>query len=48
LLWERRHWPVIVAGNEIIWVRRFGVAANFSASGESRCKFRILYRPGVH
>ena len=47
LLWERRHWPVIVAGNEIVWVRRFGVAANFSASDESRCKFRILYRPGI-
>ena len=44
LLWERRHWPVVVAGNEIVWVRRFGVAANFSASDESRCKFRILYR----
>jgi tRNA(Ile)-lysidine synthetase-like protein len=45
LLWERRHWPVVVAGGEIAWVRRFGVAANFSASDESRCQIRILYRP---
>ena len=47
LLWERRHWPVVVAGNEIVWVRRFGVAANFSASGESRYGIRILYRPRI-
>ncbi len=47
LLWERRHWPVVVAGREIVWVRRFGVAANLSASDESRCKLRILYRPWV-
>jgi tRNA(Ile)-lysidine synthase len=45
LLWERRHWPVVVAGSEIVWVRRFGIAANFSASDESRCQIRILYRP---
>ncbi len=47
LLWERRHWPVVVAGNEIVWVRRFGVAANFSASDESRYKICIRYRPCV-
>jgi tRNA(Ile)-lysidine synthetase-like protein len=45
LLWERRHWPVVVAGSEIVWVRRFGAAANFSASDESRCRVHILYRP---
>jgi len=45
LLWERRHWPVVVAGSEIVWVRRFGTAASFSASDESRCQVRILYRP---
>ena len=47
LLWERRHWPVVVAESEIVWVRRFGVAADFSASDESRWVLRILYRPGV-
>ncbi|MBV9306575.1 MAG: tRNA lysidine(34) synthetase TilS [Acidobacteriaceae bacterium] len=45
LLWERRYWPVVVVGSEIVWVRRFGVAANFSVSDESRWVLRILYRP---
>lgn len=48
LLWERRHWPVVVAGSEIVWVRRFGVAANFSVSDESRWVLRILYRPQMN
>jgi tRNA(Ile)-lysidine synthase len=48
LLWERRHWPVVVADDEIVWVRRFGAAANFSASDESRCQIRISYRPEVN
>lgn len=30
-LWERRHWPVIARGGEIIWARQFGVASDFSA-----------------
>lgn len=25
-LWERRHWPVISAGGQVIWARRFGAA----------------------
>jgi len=31
-LWERRHWPVVVMGEEILWVRRFGPAAGFAAT----------------
>jgi tRNA(Ile)-lysidine synthetase-like protein len=46
LLWERRHWPVIVAGDEIVWVRRFGVAAKFDASNTSRGSIRLIYVPG--
>ena len=30
-LWERRHWPVVTMGEEIVWARRFGSAAEFSA-----------------
>ena len=26
-LWERRHWPVLTCGGEIVWARRFGPAA---------------------
>ena len=35
-LWERRNWPVIVCGGEIVWARRFGVAAPYAAGPESR------------
>ncbi len=44
LLWERRHWPVLIAGDEIAWVRRFGVSAKFVASAESRDAIRLVYR----
>ena len=36
-LWERRHWPVIVLGDDrILWSRAFGVEARFAAESESR------------
>ncbi len=31
-LWERRHWPVVTMGDEIVWARRFGPAAGYAAS----------------
>ena len=31
-LWERRHWPVVTMGEEILWARRFGPAAGFAAN----------------
>ncbi len=34
-LWERRHWPVIVRGDSIVWVRQFGVAGKFAAGPDS-------------
>lgn len=30
-LWERRHWPIVTAGDVILWARRFGPAAGFAA-----------------
>lgn len=30
LLWERKHWPVLVAGHELLWARRFGCAATIA------------------
>jgi tRNA(Ile)-lysidine synthase len=45
LLWERRHWPVVVCGNEIVWARRFGCAAKFKTSAGSRHVIRLVYRP---
>ena len=40
-LWERRSWPVITHGDEIIWSRRFGPAASLVATPESRMLLRI-------
>ena len=47
LLWERRHWPVVVARHEVVWVRRFGAAAKFRAKGEGRQRLRLIYRPAL-
>ncbi len=47
LLWERRHWPVVVAGDQIVWVRRFGGAAKFSGSAEKAPALRLRYRPAM-
>ena len=35
-LWERRNWPVIISGSEILWARRFGPAANVAATPDTR------------
>ncbi len=53
LLWDRRRWPVLLVGDEvvgeqvlgerIVWSRRFGVAAEFQATDESRSIVRVLY-----
>jgi len=42
-LWERRHWPVVVAGEEIVWARQFGSASRFSVSSENRQIIRLTY-----
>ncbi len=44
LLWERRHWPVVTAGGEIIWARQFGGAARFNVTGKSQNVLRLIYR----
>ncbi len=43
-LWERKHWPVLVWKEEIIWTRQFGCAATFERSAESRRILRISFR----
>ena len=44
LLWERKHWPVVVAGTEIVWVRQFGGSSTVTAAGGSRHIVRLIYR----
>ncbi len=43
LLWERKHWPVVTAGAQIIWVRQFGGAEPVSATAGSREILRLQY-----
>ncbi len=40
-LWERRHWPVLIDGESIVWARRFGVAAGFAACAGSQRVLQI-------
>jgi tRNA(Ile)-lysidine synthase len=40
-LWERRHWPVLTGGTSIVWSRRFGPAAQFAASCDSRVMLKV-------
>ncbi len=47
LLWERRHWPVVVKGREIVWVRRFGTAAKFSARPGSPLVLRLIFQSNM-
>lgn len=32
LLWERKHWPLLVCGKAVIWARQFGCAAEFQVN----------------
>ena len=34
-LWERRHWPIICVGDQILWADQFGVAKEFVARPDS-------------
>jgi tRNA(Ile)-lysidine synthase len=40
-LWHRRHWPVLVCGEQILWSRRFGVDQAFAANTESQSTLRV-------
>jgi tRNA(Ile)-lysidine synthase len=43
-LWERKHWPVVVAGEEIIWARQFGRAERFGVSAANHRILRLVYK----
>jgi tRNA(Ile)-lysidine synthase len=44
-LWERRHWPVAVANDDVFWVRKFGAAAAYAAKPGSSNLARLSYLP---
>jgi tRNA(Ile)-lysidine synthase len=45
-LWRRRHWPILVAGKEIAWVRGFGAAQPFAVSDDSPERVRLCFEAG--
>ncbi len=45
LLWDRRHWPVVVINDEIVWARSFGAASPFMAEADTRERAILRYRP---
>lgn len=48
LLWDRRHWPVVVCDDEIVWTRRFGCSAKYQASDPGAAICRLEFRePGI-
>lgn len=45
LLWERKHWPVVIAAEKIVWVRQFGGSADVTAATDrSSFVVRLVYR----
>jgi tRNA(Ile)-lysidine synthase len=42
-LWERRHWPVLEADGQILWVKCFGPAAEVAATASSQAVVRLSY-----
>jgi tRNA(Ile)-lysidine synthase len=43
--WERRGWPVVVLGQEIVWTRRFGPSAKYAAGPQTRNVLRVRELP---
>ena len=44
LLWQRRHWPVMTCGDEIVWTRCFGPADAFAARDDHSELLVLQYR----
>jgi tRNA(Ile)-lysidine synthase len=44
-LWERRHWPVISAGGQIVWARHFGAAQQCTVNSATVNILRIEVIP---
>jgi tRNA(Ile)-lysidine synthase len=40
-LWERRRWPVMICRDSIVWAARFGPAAEYAATPETRAVLRV-------
>jgi tRNA(Ile)-lysidine synthase len=40
-VWERRDWPIITYDGKIVWARRFGAAAEFATSPQTRSVLQV-------
>jgi tRNA(Ile)-lysidine synthase len=40
-LWERRNWPILTIGEQIVWARRFGPASGYAATSASRAVVKV-------
>jgi tRNA(Ile)-lysidine synthase len=41
-LWERRNWPILTIGDDIVWARLFGPALAYAATSASRSVVKVL------
>jgi tRNA(Ile)-lysidine synthetase-like protein len=46
VLWERRHWPVLISDYHLVWARRFGAAPTFSAKPDQAGRIELIFWPG--
>jgi tRNA(Ile)-lysidine synthase len=44
-LWERRTWPILAIGDDIVWARHFGPATQYAATSTSRAVVKIWEDP---
>ncbi len=40
-LWDRRHWPMICVGEQILWAERFGVAKGYTPQPGSKLAIKV-------
>jgi tRNA(Ile)-lysidine synthase len=40
-LWERRNWPILAIGDDIVWARHFGPALAYAATSASRSVVKV-------
>jgi tRNA(Ile)-lysidine synthase len=49
-LWERRDWPVLTAGDTVVWAARFGASADHLSSAGTKRTLHVTYhqdKPGT-
>lgn len=47
-LWQRRSWPIVVLGDQMLWSRQFGPAADWAAKQNTAEVLRLHWLPSPH